>query len=85
MNSASGDRSYPDSMKFGDQLATNDKDIAILFNEFFSSVFTKPDPTAIIPEVEKIRDPNLYLVQVEEDEVCKNRKGIRCYKGNRPG
>ena len=64
-----GDRGYPEKMKLDMDFADQDQTKAELFNKFFTSVFSIPDPNEELPEKEINIHPLLENIILEMDEV----------------
>lgn len=75
----------PNSMVYGDQSAANVQGICDLFNNFFQSVYEKPPPSSIEPDLTHI-DSKLDISKVilNEDKVLIYLKNININKGMGP-
>ena len=56
-------------MKYEDKLASTDKEKALLFNNFFASVFTKSPENLFYPEIDVIFNQSLANLIVDETDV----------------
>jgi hypothetical protein len=68
--------SFPQTMRWKDEIAETPHGKAELFNRFFCSVFTKTPPQHIAPHVEVTMDPHLGNITAEEDFVLKQLKKL---------
>ena len=79
-----GNRGYPDIMKLDNESTDTDQGKATLFNTFFGSVFTLPDANEELPEVDKVINPYLENIVIEEREVETALKAIDPTKATGP-
>lgn len=66
-----GDRGHPDMIRYNMVTAEKDQSKADMFNTFFTSVFTQPDPLEQLPNINMYAHPDLEHIELEVEKVCR--------------